>query len=282
MYSTDMNSCSQNSDLKIGRIKRVNVTDLAIECILDLICRRVLRPGDRLPSQRELVVQMGLSHTAVREALRGLAGMGALDIQPGRGVFVRSISSEMLLSPESLFFNLQRGALLDAIEVRRTLEVEAIGLAAERATADDLRQMERILKQIEERVHSNKDPSPQESVQFHLAIAKATHNAVLTNMVKSFAGLLTRGAEVIVRRVPEIKARDYRMHLDLYKCILGRAPEEARQCMRQHLEESKELILQGFSEIEEDSVRSAVALDAEREIHVRGDRDATKAPRAAD
>jgi GntR family transcriptional regulator, transcriptional repressor for pyruvate dehydrogenase complex len=270
------------NSFNIGRIKRVNVTELAIQCILDLIRRRVLRPGDRLPSQRELVVQMGLSHTAVREALRGLASMGVLEIQPGRGVFVRSISSEMLINPESLFFNLQREALLDAIEVRRVLEVEAIGLAAERATAEDLRQMERILKQIEERVHSDEDPSPQEPVQFHLAIAKATHNVVLTNMVKSFAGLLMRGAEVIVRRVPEIKVRDYRMHLKLYKCVLRREPEEARRCMREHLEESKELILQGFSEIEKDPVRNTVLAYEELELHAKEDRDATKAPRATE
>src|SRR5215472_11000391 len=78
---------------------------------------------------------------------------------------------------------------------------------------------------------------------------KASHNQVLANMVKSFVRLLLRGAEVIAERVPEHRQREYRIHAELYEPILRRDPEQARTRMREHLEDAKELIIQGFSEI---------------------------------
>lgn len=234
------------SDIEIRRVTRSNVSDLAMESLLDLIRRGVLRQGDRLPSQRELVSRMGLSQTAVREALRGLASIGVIAVHPGRGAFVRSISPEMLIHPESLFYILERESLLQAIEVRRILEVEAIGLAAERAGAEDLAELERILNRIEQGLHSKESPL-QHAPHFHLAIAKATQNQVLANMVKSFVRLLQRGAEVIAEEVPEAREREYRMHAELYEAILRHDPEEARRRMRLHLDQAKELVLRGFS-----------------------------------
>ena len=220
-----------------------------MESLLDLIRRRILRPGDRLPSQRQLVSRMSLSQTAIREALRSLASIGVIDIHPGRGTFVRRISPEMLINPESLFFILQRETLLEALEVRKILEVEAVALAAERATSDDLAELERVLKQIEQGVRSNEKPHAH-APYFHLAIARASHNHVLINMVKSFVRLLQRGAQVILERVPAAKEREYQIHAELYEPILRRDAEEARRRMRRHLEDAKNLILQGFSDLE--------------------------------
>lgn len=234
------------ADIEIQRVTRSNVSDLAMESLLDLIRRGVLRQGDRLPSQRELVSRMGLSQTAIREALRGLASIGVINIHPGRGAFVCSISPEMLIHPESLFYLLKRESLLQAIEVRKILEVEAIGLAAERATSEDLAELERILKRIEQGVQSNESPL-QHAPHFHVAIAKATQNQVLANMVKSFVHLMQRGAEVIAEEVPEAREREYRLHAELYEAILQRDPEEAQRRMRIHLEQAKELVLRGFS-----------------------------------
>src|SRR5215472_8567280 len=103
-------------DLEIEKIVRSNVSDEAMDALLNLIRRGVLRPGNRLPSQRQLVSRMGLSQTAIREALRGLASIGVIEVHAGRGAFVRSVSPEMLIRPESLFFILQRETLLQVLE----------------------------------------------------------------------------------------------------------------------------------------------------------------------
>lgn len=218
-----------------------------MEALLDMIRRGILRPGDRLPTQRELVSRMGLSQTAVREALRGLASLGVIEIFPSRGAFVRKVSPDLFINPEALFLVLERETLLHALEVRKIIEVEAIGLAAERASADDLAEMERILQQIKEGLNSTEKPL-QHSPYFHLAIAKATHNPVIISMVRSFIRLLLRGGEVVAERVPEVKEREYSLHAELYEAILRRDPELARRRMQQHLEVSKQIILQGFSQ----------------------------------
>ena len=83
--------------LRLTHLKSSKLSDQAMESILDQIKRGILRPGDRLPSLRELVSQLGVSQTAVREALRGLVGLGVIDLQAGRGAFVQSVSSEILL-----------------------------------------------------------------------------------------------------------------------------------------------------------------------------------------
>jgi GntR family transcriptional regulator, transcriptional repressor for pyruvate dehydrogenase complex len=235
------------STFAIPQIRRATVTELAIESLLGLIRQGLIRPGDRLPAQRELVSQMGLSRPAVREALRGLASLGMIEIIAGRGAFVKRIAPEALINPEALSFLLERETVLHAIEVRQILEVEAIGLAAERATAEDLAEMEKVLQQIRDGLGDGEKPL-RHAPYFHLAIAKATHNPVLMNMVKSFVRLMTRAAEVIAERVPAAKAREYRLHAELYEAIAARDPHEARRRMREHLEESKSLVLQGFAE----------------------------------
>jgi GntR family transcriptional repressor for pyruvate dehydrogenase complex len=243
------------SEIEFGQLRRSNISDMAMNSLLDLIRRRVFKPGDRLPSQRDLVTRMRVSQTAVREALRGLSSIGVIDVQPGRGAFVRSVSPETVVRPESMFFLLQRESLLQAIEVRKILEVEAIALAAERATDEDLAHMERALSAIDEGLRTNQDPF-RHSPYFHLSIAKATHNAVLTNMVESFVRLLVQGAQIIGERAPEARAEEYVMHKVLFDAVAKRDPEFARERMREHLDEARWLILLGFSDAGLSSVAS--------------------------
>jgi GntR family transcriptional repressor for pyruvate dehydrogenase complex len=236
-----------SEELVFEQFKRSNISDLAMSSLLDLIRRRVLKPGDRLPSQRDLVNRMGVSQTAVREALRSLASIGVIEVHPGRGAFVSSISPDMLVRPESFFFLLQRESLLQAIEVRRILEVEAIALASERATDEDLADLKAALDRIETGLRSDEKPF-QQSPYFHVAIAKATHNMILANMVESFAKLMMEGAQVIAANAPDSKEKEYSSHALLFDAILKKDPENARNCMREHLALAKDLISRGFAE----------------------------------
>jgi len=235
-------------DVEFPVIKRTSVTDQANEGLLDLVRRGLLRAGERLPSQRQLVSRMGLSQTAVREALRGLSTIGVIETRPGHGTFVRSISPEMLVRPESLFFVLERDTLLHAIDVRRILEVEAIGLAAELATPNELAEMESILRLIQKGL--NQEGSEfLHSAYFHFAIAKATHNPILLNLIKPFIRLIMHHSAVVGARHPQAREIEYRSHADLLESIVKRDPEEARRRMRLHLEESRKMVLQAFSEL---------------------------------
>lgn len=233
------------SPLQLQRLKRSNLTELAMESLLKQIRAGVLRPGDPLPAERQLVAQLGLSRTAVREALRGMASIGVIEILPGKGAFVRSISPEALIDPESLFFILERETLLHALEAREILEVEVVALAAQRATPEDLAGLDRALDHMRRGLELGPRPLSH-SPNFHLLLAEAAHNPVLTNMVKPFLRLMARGAEVIEDSVPEAKQREYELHAELYEAIVAHDPEAARQRMRKHLGEARGFILRAF------------------------------------
>jgi GntR family transcriptional regulator, transcriptional repressor for pyruvate dehydrogenase complex len=231
----------------IPRIRRGTLTDQAIESLLGLLHDGKLKPGDRLPPQRELASLMGLSATVVREAVRGLASMKVVEVVHGRGAYVRQVSPKDLIRPEALFSVLDHETLLHAIEVRAILEVEVIALAAERHTPDDLMEMERALSKIERALASGRDPL-MHSPAFHAALAAATHNPVLTEIIKPFIELMARGARIISANVPHAVEREWASHSELYEAIRAGDPELARARMRAHLEEAKHLVLQGFTQ----------------------------------
>ena len=233
--------------VKLPKIDRSTGSQRAMEVLLDSIRKGMLRPGDRIPPERELVSQLGLSRTGVREALRGLASSGVIEISPGRGTFVRKISPELLVDPDALFFLLQRETLLHAIEVRRILEAEAVALAAQRADADDLAEIERVLRRMKSAVKSDLNPHGQ-SAPFHLAIAKATHNPVLCNIVRPFIRLISQAAPTIAERLPAARETEYLEHAEVYESILKRDPEEARRRMQKHLDIAESTILEAFKE----------------------------------
>jgi GntR family transcriptional regulator, transcriptional repressor for pyruvate dehydrogenase complex len=243
--------------LSIPQIKRGTLTDQAIESLLSLLHQGKLKAGDRLPSQRELASLMGLSATVVREAVRGLASMKVVDVVHGRGVYVRQVSPKDLIRPEALLSPLDRETLLHAIEVRGILEVEAIALAAERHTAEDLAEMQRILSKIERALSSGRDALAH-GPAFHTALAAATHNPVLTEIIKPFIEMMARGARVIAANVPEAVDREWASHSELYEAIRSRDPEIARSRMKAHLEEAKHLLMQGFSESSETRARRTI------------------------
>ena len=239
----------QAAELAFEPFKRTNVSDMAVSSLLDMVRRRILRPGDRLPSQRDLMGRMGVSQTAIREALRSLTSIGVIEVHPGRGAFVRSVAPEMLVHPESIYFLLQRETMLHALEVRQILEVEAIALATERATPEDLEDLGQTLENIAIGLRTGDKPF-QSSPYFHLAIAKAAHNEVLTNMVQSFVRLLLEGANVIGAHAPGAMENEYRSHALLLDAIVAGDADASREAMREHLRVARHLIESGFDEFE--------------------------------
>ncbi len=232
---------------EIRPVKRASTSELATRAILDLIQRGVLCPGDPLPSERTLVAQMGVSRTALREALSALSSLGVVEIRHGRQTLVRKIAPEFLIDSEFLHLLVERATLLHAIEVRQALEVEAIGLAAERAAAEDIEELERILQLMRQAAVTGEKPLGR-SAAFHLALAKATHNPVLVEVVKPFIRLIARASDTIAENAPEAREREYRVHKELYTVVLAREAEQARCAMRSHLELARNAIFAAFSE----------------------------------
>jgi GntR family transcriptional repressor for pyruvate dehydrogenase complex len=235
------------TSIDLRQVRTQTATDVAIRRLIDLVRSGKLAPGDRLPPQRQLTGLFGLSQTVVREAIRGLASMGIVEIHHGRGVFVKSVSPDMLIEPETLFFLLEKESFLQAIEVRRILEVESIALAAERATEEDRAAM-RV--QLDKMKTAGSGPDPlRYSADFHLALARASHNQVLSNMMQAFIRLIAQASSHIARAVPESVAQEFPQHYGLYEAVASRNPDEARRRMRIHVATAEEHLRRAFAHL---------------------------------
>ena len=224
-----------------------------------------LQPGDRLPPERELAQQFGVSRTVIREAVRTLVAKSLLEVQPGSGTIVRSPTTKSVAQSMSLLLRAgQPETDYDKVhEVRRILEVEIAGLAAERRTAEDLKEMEEILRQTAEaEIQDDRDSFPECDVAFHAALARATHNELFSLLLDSMADIMIKVRQLGFE-VPDMPMRALKHHCAIFEQIRVGDAEGARQAMREHLIESEDTMrqalalhlsqTQGDSDQEEDS-----------------------------
>ena len=127
-------------------IKTKRLYEEIVEQIKQLITDGKLKPGDKLLAERELAEQFQVSRASVREAIRTLEMLGVIDIRPGEGTFVRRTGADDIIRPLAMFLAVERSSLLDMFEMRRIFETANASLAAERATQEELDQIESTLE----------------------------------------------------------------------------------------------------------------------------------------
>ena len=214
--------------------REARLSDKVTEAILETIASNELKPGDPLPPERELGRQFGVSRTVIREAVRALAAKGLLEVRSGSGVRIVAVDEGTVRESMRHFV---RGSRLDygkVNEVRHVLEVAAAGLAAERATEEDVAAMDETIAALENECH-DLEKSVLHDLAFHRAIATATHNELFLVLHDSMGEMLLE-----VRRRNLSKGRDERrlvveMHRRIRDGIAGHHPEAARRAMLDHL-----------------------------------------------
>ena len=214
-----------------------------------------LAPGDKLPSQNELVVQTGVSRTGVREALQMMAVLNLIEIRPGLGCFVKAVSPELVINADVLSILLEREAIEQIIESRKVVEAGTAALASERAIAEDFWRIEDVLTAIDRSIQRG-DSVAKPCAEFHIAVAQATHNAVLTKLVKSFQNLMFKAGKLLESRVEDVekfRQHELKSHRHLYEVIRQRNPQQASAAMLEHIGYTEQQILAAF--------RNADALD---------------------
>ncbi|WP_159792384.1 FadR/GntR family transcriptional regulator [Puerhibacterium puerhi] len=194
------------------------------------IRKGVLVPGSKLPSERRLAEEFGASRNVVREALRRLEAHGLLDVEPGRGSFVRESTDRA--SGFEAEYRSGRATVRQLIEARMPLEVEIAGLAAARATDADLGTLERAQQRMVDAV----DPveKARADVGFHDAIAAASGNPVLRSMLAAASNLMF---EMMLRSNtdPRIAEPGVPHHPEILAAIAAHDVDLARERMREHL-----------------------------------------------
>jgi len=202
-----------------------------------LIVQQHLEAGDRLPAERELAERFGVSRTVVREAVRTVASKGLLEVRAGSGTIVRKPSSDTVAASMALVLSMN-GQVTPAkvVEVRRILEVEIAGLAAERRSEEDLQRLESILFTAAERLD---DPGTfiETDVAFHGAMAQATQNDLFGILLASIANIMTE-VRIVGLAVEGTPARALRYHRDIYRAVERADRELARKAMDLHMDEA--------------------------------------------
>jgi len=256
------------------------LADRATQQLQSLITRRTFRPGDRLPSERELGSRLGVSRTVVREALRALSTKGLVEVRDGAGAYVRTPSTDLVSELLGICVShTETGDVTSGniLEMRRILEIEMSGLAAERRGADDLATLERLLG-LMTRPGSSREDWAKIDYEFHDAVAIASKNPLFPIVLRSISEVLMR-ARLLGVRLPDYQAKALHHHRNVYKAIRARSPEKARAAMADHLREAEQTMRRVLSgEAEEPQARRADAQDG-RGAPPRGRR--ARAPRRA-
>ena len=212
---------------------RTRLRDRAAEQLLDMVVSSGLRPGQRLPPERELVGRLGVSRTVVREALNLLEARGLISIEHGRGAVVSGGSTRAVRDTLGLLLRVRPKALWELLEIREILEVEVSGLAAERAREDDVREMRGQLDRMGSLIDAP-EGYVDADVEFHALLARSTGNEVLLTMLDPIVELLRASREVSASR-PGSARRALREHEEILRCVEAGDAGGAREKMRVHL-----------------------------------------------
>lgn len=216
-------------------VSRSNLTADICQKMIDHLVNGDWREGDQIPPERELCRMLGVGRSSLREAMKALEIIGMIEMRVGEGTFVCS-RSDFLANP--LLWSIAGSGVTEAselVEARKLIEVELAGMAASRATPDDLKQigihldtMENSLGKVGEFLEAD--------ISFHLAIARAGHNRVLLNSLQLIRNLMQKWVRTSLDQHTFVAAEALAQHQAIFLALAKRNPEKAREAMRTHLD----------------------------------------------
>lgn len=212
--------------------RREKVPRAILEHFYQLITEGKLRWGERLPPEKDLAQGLGVSRASLREAIQLLEMLGILEVRHGVGTFVTPSPTNPLVHPVRWALTAEAQPARQLLEARRVLEKAIAGLAAERATPEDLGSLRRHLDEMEEA--ATHEAFINADVEFHISLARAARNAVLLQMLTSIRSLLY---EVIAKGThnPTAVSSALRHHEAILAAISGRNPASAEAAMDRHI-----------------------------------------------
>lgn len=205
--------------------------------LLQLIRERGFQPGDKLPSERDLAAEFGMSRGAVREALIRLDTLRIVESRPKSGIYLQPYGAERSIEAMVLFAEtntpLSAAEVAQSVELRSVLESEALRLACLRRTDEDLARLRQLLTESEAAIASGASLADLDA-EFHKAIVAATHNDVLLRFINVFY-LMSRKRRQVYFDARAQGQRSHAQHVQLYRAIEAQDAEAGAQILRRHL-----------------------------------------------
>jgi GntR family transcriptional repressor for pyruvate dehydrogenase complex len=210
------------------------VTDKAVSTIRAMIISGELRPGQRLPPEKELSERLGLSRNSLREAVKSLEIIRVLDVRRGDGTYVTSLEPQLLLEAMAFVADLHQDAsVIEILAVRRVLEPHAAGLAAQLITEEQLEELRRSLHQAE--ATTSVPQLVEHDLEFHRVITGAGGNAYLASLLDGMSSETVRAR--VWRGITEEGAatRTLEEHRAILRALENRDSDRAREALEAHI-----------------------------------------------
>jgi GntR family transcriptional repressor for pyruvate dehydrogenase complex len=215
-------------------VSRTTLSEQIAVQIANMIAAGKWKPGDKLPSEAELCRIFQVGRSSLREALKSLAYVGRVFMRPGEGTYIASENlrfAERMFTPGSVQ---NEKDFADLFEARSILETEAAALCAQRASEQDLAQIEQIVTEMQRRLESGDGDISQFDVAFHEAIASHSKNRILAQLLQSTQSL-TLEAMVKSQSIPGDRQITCTQHAEILRALRLRDVKRARSAMRNHL-----------------------------------------------
>lgn len=230
--------------MEFKQIKNNKVYEQIIEQIRELIYEGELKKGDKLPSERQLKKDLGVSRASIREAFSALEMIGLIESRPGEGTFIRDSFDEDIFNPLSLILLLNDNVAEELLELRRVLEIDCVKLAAERATEAEIEELQSYIENLLSSSGYEED-SIKADKMFHYTIARASGNKVLLFFMRSISEAMDfhiKNTRTKLVSKEETMTDFARQHQQIFKALKEHDPEQAAAEMKNHLDYVEKLI----------------------------------------
>ena len=217
-------------------IKKESTLEVIIQQIKEQIKKGILKPGEKLPSEREMASLLGVSRASIREAIKALSFSGYLEVIQGKGTYILEMATQYdeIVNFFSGFSNYSLDYLMEA---RIMFEGEFARLAALNASKEEIGVIEKIFNEIAKSKDLNSFVI--KDLEFHLTIAKATHNPIMNGLMKIIGEMLYKETKKIIKISKDTKVNTIETTGNLVQAIKQRNAEQAKEWMSKHIRNIK-------------------------------------------
>jgi GntR family transcriptional repressor for pyruvate dehydrogenase complex len=237
MMATSTNGNDSSSETRfLEPVKKIRLYESIVQQIQSLISSGKLKPGQKLPAERDLAEELEVSRTSIREALRALEMMGYLEshVGVGGGTYIKEITLHNIISPFSHTLVKNDEFIIELLELRMFLEIEVVSLAANRRNEDDLARMQQSIDQMEAEIDRGETGLNGDNA-FHKVLADAANNRVLKEFVAMCGDLLEVEREEHLKTKKGESRNALAQHRTIYQAVVEQDEEKAQQVMRKNI-----------------------------------------------
>ena len=240
----------QTTNFKFEPIQKNSIVVELTKSLLKFIFSGSIRPGDKLPTERQLQEALGVSRSAIREALKALTVLGIVEVRQGDGTYLRKLDSALLTQTIEWGLLLGERQMMDIIEARKEIEIILAKYAAIRRTPEELEELSEILAKLE---NCSIEDFVELDILFHLSLAKMAKNTALRGILSNIQSLLRTWIKCVIEAAGET-GFSYRFHYKIYQAVAEGNPNAAMTAMEEHmLDATERLIIEIEKAREEDS-----------------------------